>query len=91
MKHTAACDDFVAYVLCQPFPALSSRMYQPSWWPRQCLFPWQSEDTGSSARGQCTVLLYKRLYVSQMVTTWFQNGARWWSSAPGVRNSMSDS
>lgn len=60
-------------------------MCRPSWWPRRCLSPWLWGDTGSSAHGQSTVLLFKLLSGNQTVTTRFQSGARWWSFALGVR------
>lgn len=84
MKNRAACNGLASCPWCQLLPALSSRMFQPSWWPRPYPSLWRWGDTGSSARGPNTVLPSRLPSDNQTVTTWCQSGARLWSSALAV-------
>lgn len=84
MKNRAARNCPASCPWCQLLPALSSRMFQPSWWLRPYPSQWQWGDTGSSARGPSTVSPSRLLSDNQTATTWCQSGARLWSSALAV-------
>lgn len=81
MKTRAAGNSLASSLRWQLLPASTSRMFLPNWWPRPSPSPWQWGDIGSSAQGQSTVSLSKRLSDKPTATTWYQSGARLLSSA----------